>query len=121
MSRIWQFDGEINAVVESCACVPNIQFPDNQASPRALEGLPFLVKGADPPGLILLVSMSILSPFSHKYIVFARVCSRFSVSLGITRTRAFPMHRTLHLDTEEWHCALMEMTSYSPSQNLNDG
>jgi hypothetical protein len=59
MSRIWQFDGEINAVVESCAGVPEIPFPDNQASPRALEGLPFLVKGADP---LLLVNMLILSP-----------------------------------------------------------
>lgn len=44
MSRIWQFDGEINAVVESSACVPEVPFPDNQTSPRSLEGLPFLVK-----------------------------------------------------------------------------
>lgn len=45
MSRIWQHDGEINSVVESCACDPAVSFPDNQARPRALEGLPFLVKG----------------------------------------------------------------------------
>lgn len=61
MSRIWQFDGEVNAVVESCACVPEISFPDNQTSRRALEGLPFLVKGCEPPSLILLANILILS------------------------------------------------------------
>jgi len=58
MSRIWQHDSEINSVVESCACVPEISFPDNQASPRALEGLPFLVKGADPPISLTLCFLS---------------------------------------------------------------
>lgn len=57
MSRIWRFDGEINAVVESSACVPEVPFPDNQTSPRSLEGLPFLVKGADPFHFFFLRSL----------------------------------------------------------------
>lgn len=62
MSRIWQYDGEINAVVESCACVPEIAVPGNQASPRPLEGLPFLVKGADPPNSLTLSFLSCRIP-----------------------------------------------------------
>lgn len=49
MSRIWELDGEVNAVVESGACFVDVAlFPDNQTRPRPLEGLPFLVKGATP-------------------------------------------------------------------------
>lgn len=45
MSRIWELDGEVNAVVESGACFVDVaMFPDNQTRPRPLEGLPFLVK-----------------------------------------------------------------------------
>lgn len=45
MSRIWHHNGEVNAVVESCAPPSALTPPCHQASPRVLEGLPFLVKG----------------------------------------------------------------------------
>lgn len=45
MSRIWDHNGKVNAVVESCAPSSELRPPCHQASPRVLEGLPFLVKG----------------------------------------------------------------------------
>lgn len=89
MSRIWQFDGKVNAVVESSACVPEIPFPDNQASPRALEGLPFLVKGADPPGLIYLANMLIFCFFSGYRMVLVRVHSNPMYSSALHELELF--------------------------------